>query len=500
MSDSAVDEQHGGINTFPEGPVEAILLWLTAPPTSPSEELALLHDHVRAQRGAPIAILPEEIQHRAFKRLRRAFDELLPVLTEISLPISRKTRQMVRRILDITAAFGCGDSLDSEERNGKASSSIHPAPLALVSLQRRLQALHWHLLVSNLAATPAALGIWRCLHKMHEAILAEQLDESAAAHVKSTYYSAVLLACAQPASFTAAEVGFVTAYLDRYANEIEPLDSPTNGPAAFWIDRNQDCPAIACSRKSAPQGTNAHYFSSSKLVALTKQKLAELDAGTSPEQIALPEYAGSRAGRGVLRRLIAYWGEPAKRRFPRRRQSYRAVLCPGLPNLCRLLQPQSPSAADVSTWMIINESPDGYAAMHVSGETGPIGVGDVVAMRTESSDHWQICIVRWAVSENQEHLEIGLQILSTRAVPAILALPGTSGRKKVPVLLLPQVRVLCPIERIVVPAHMLDDAPGKIVLVIEKDNIEIREITGAEIHEQNSFVEVLSIEPAPLSV
>lgn len=499
MSDSAVDEQHSGLNAFPEGTVEAILLWLTAPPTSPSEELALLHDHVRAQRCAPIAMWPEEIQHRAFERFRRAFDELLPVLTEISLPISRKTRQMVRRILDITGAFGRAGSLDPEERNEKTSPP-NPAPLALVSQQRRLQALQWHLLASNLAATPAAPGIWRCLHKMHEAILAEQLDEPTAAHVKSIYYSAVLLACAQPASFTAAEVGFVTAYLDRYANAIEPLDSPTNGPAVFWIDRNQDSPAIACSRRSAPQGANAHYFSCSQLVALTKQKLAKLDAGVSPEQTALPEYAGSRAGRGVLRRLIAYWGEPAKRRFPRRRQSYRAVLCTGLPNLCRLLQPQNPSAVDASTWMIINESPDGYAAMHVSGETGPICVGDVVAMRTESGDNWQICIVRWAVSENQEHLEIGLQILSTRAVPAIMALPGTSGRKKVPVLLLPQVRVLCPVERIVVPAHVLNDAPGKIVLVIEKDNIEIREITGAEIHEQNSFVEVLSIEPTPLGV
>lgn len=42
----------------------------------------------------------------------------------------------------------------------------------------------------------------------------------------------------------------------------------------------------------------------------------------------------------------------------------------------------------------------------------------------------KVCIIRWALSENQEHLELGLQILATDAVPAF----GTteSGEKTLP--------------------------------------------------------------------
>ena len=72
-------------------------------------------------------------------------------------------------------------------------------------------------------------------------------------------------------------------------------------------------------------------------------------------------------------------------------------------------------AGELTSWMVTNESPDGYALMHVTGKTNRVTPGDIVALRTENVADWQICIVRWALSENPEHLEIGLQVLATRA-------------------------------------------------------------------------------------
>ena len=136
--------------------------------------------------------------------------------------------------------------------------------------------------------------------------------------------------------------------------------------------------------------------------------------------------------------------------------------------------------------------------MHVSGKTGSLSVGDVVALRTESGENWQICICRWALSENQEHLELGLQILATRAVPAVLALPAaTEGRKRLSVLILPKIKALRPTEMLVVPSGALNDQSRNLILVIDKENIEIREIRSTQLDEQNSHIEVFSIEPDP---
>ena len=200
-----------------------------------------------------------------------------------------------------------------------------------------------------------------------------------------------------------------------------------------------------------------------------------------------------------MRRLIVPSGEPGKRRFPRRRQNYRAVLCSGLHNLWHLFQEGEAAAVDTSSGMITNESPDGYAVMHVSGKIGDISVGDVTAIKIWADSAWQGCIVRWALSENQEHLELGLQILATRAVPALLALPAEINTlSRVSVLVLPKIQALHSSEMLVVPSGALENQPLKLVLVIEMDNIEVREMKSTHLDEQNSQIEVFSIEPDSL--
>ena len=215
-----------------------------------------------------------------------------------------------------------------------------------------------------------------------------------------------------------------------------------------------------------------------------------------PSQIGLPEFAGTPPGRGVMRRLISHWGDPGKRRFPRRRQNYRAALCTGLGNLWQMFHAKESLPVDTSSWMIINESPDGYAVMHVSGKTGPITVGDVTAIRTETGDNWQICLVRWALSENQEHFELGLQIIATRAIPAILAAPATASTPEpLSVLVLPEIPALRAAEMLVVPTGTLDNQTRNLILMLEKENLEIREVRSTGLNEQNGQIEVFTIEP-----
>lgn len=77
-------------------------------------------------------------------------------------------------------------------------------------------------------------------------------------------------------------------------------------------------------------------------------------------------------------------------------------------------------------------------------KTGDLSIGDAAARSctAESGKTWQLHSSAKA-SANQEHLELGLQILATRAIPAMLAQPGeTSERPLWPALILPEIRAL----------------------------------------------------------
>jgi hypothetical protein len=197
-----------------------------------------------------------------------------------------------------------------------------------------------------------------------------------------------------------------------------------------------------------------------------------------------------------MTRLIHLWGNPGKRRFPRRNQNYRSDLCLGFDNLCQIYKPESRPIV-TSAWMVTNESPDGYAEMHLSGKTRAVKVGNVAALRTKKGDSWQICIIRWALSENQEHMELGLQILAHQAYAASVALPAKKDAKTSyrPALVLPAAPMFRRNEALIVHSGALEGHSKNLVLVIERDNVEIREIGNVSCDERNGLIELYRIMP-----
>jgi hypothetical protein len=508
MIESSSPSARSEATAFPPAGLHSLFNWLDSPPPpSATDELASLHRQLASLRAS--AATPEQrglTLERLYARSMTTVNTLLASLTgsALPIPIPRNTRQLIRS-LQLLLRTLAEDFLTTPNNSPSPPELRHPP---LPALWRSLHALAQHLLISSLVASPAAVGIWRQLHQTYETArrlqLTDKTPDGATGTVQDIYFSAVLLGCAQPGSFTSTEVNFVADYLTRFPNAIDAIDdSAIQTPAAFWIDPEQDATAFACARKTAPPQTPVHYFCCSRLAARLKQQLAELEAGASAEQTGLPDFAGIPAGRGVMRRLANYWGEPGKRRYPRRRQNYRALLCSGLVRLWRLFQDGDQdlekAPQEMSNWMITNESPDGYAFMHVSGKTGSLSVGDITAIRTDSGKSWQICIVRWALSENQEHLELGLQILATRAIPARLALPANdSDQRLLSVLILPAIRDLRASEMLVVPSSALENLPDRLILVIDKGSIKVREVKSTRIDEQNSKIAILSIEPDSL--
>lgn len=476
--------------------VRLILTWLATHRDSPDLELEGLSTQLQTLRETPLpARQTLKLLEMLFACTTAPLESRIAQLCKASIPLPRQIRQQFNLLQEVLDNF----ALAYESVFESLPHDAAPQEICL-TLERTAFCLSKHLHISHLVAAPPSLGIWQRLHTAFLQIRRSSPDPDHP-QLLAPYCEALLLACAQPASFSAQELMFIAHYAQHQARGLEISEQqPEDIKGVFWIDPSRDFPAFALARRLPPPEFKVYYFSCRAVAQQAEAHLQALTQGKSAQSLQLPPLAATPAGKGTLRRLIAFWGNPGKRRFPRRRQSHRATLCSGLHRLWRMLQtPDEMTSEDFSQWMITNESPDGYALMHLNGKAGRIRVGDIVALRTEtdagSSERWQICLVRWAISENPEHIEIGLQVLAPEAIPALLAIPSDPGNKaQTSALILPELPPLRNEPVLVVPAGAIHDPNHKLLLLIERANLEIRQVRASGISEQTERVEVFTIE------
>jgi hypothetical protein len=459
------------------------------------KRLRLLKKLSLRQQGQNASILDN-----LYMRSIETIEARLLTLPEMSLPISPKARQIIRNMQDLleTLVNLLLNPTTAKDDTSPKPEDDSPSPLAL---WRALHLYSRHLFISSLTAAPPGVGIWKQLHHVYG--LARQqavtltVPEKASRSLRDEYFAAVLLGCTQPTSFSSRDVFFLNKYFERFSEQVDMnVDDPAGNPVMFWINPESDTSATPYSRKPPAAETPVINFSCQRLVSLLENQLAAIESGTPPKWINLPSFAATPGGLGVLNRLTHLWGKPGTRRFPRRTQNYRGELCLGFDNLLQLYRKEQ-QPVETSAWMITNESPDGYAMMHLSGKIQAM-VGDIAALRTETGDAWQLCIIRWALSENQEHIEIGLQILAARAYAAEIVVPSQTeaNASHQPSLVLPVTPMLRQNEALVVPSGTLTDYSKNLILIIERGNVEIREVSSIHCDERNGLIEMYEITSA----
>ena len=487
-----------------EATIQSTLEWLAqAHDRTGAGDLEQLHQQLLIVRATPIPTLERgKLLDLFYTHAERIVHAELPELKRVTLPVSRRLRQRVRSIQEIleTLAQYYLNTLAElfDPRNPRPAR--HPSE----TLHRVLQCIAWNIRVSHLAAAPTPVGLWL---QMHTAVglsqnpgIVESTPAAARRTLQKIYLGALLPAVAQSASFNASEQEFIAEWLEQSRSHIEITDTiPPNARAVFWIDPKSDTPAHAAARRLPPIDTPVRFFSCAEIAQEAKQNLHALTNGATAADLTLPAFADSPAGQGVLRRLVNLWGAPAKRKFPRRRLSYRALICSGLEPLWELLRtPGKP--VKTSEWMVTNESPDGYAIMHVAGHTEHLQAGNLVAIQPiaehpTTEPAWQICMVRWALSENPEHIELGLQLVSLRAIAAVVAQADRLDLGTTTALLLPEAPPLRQTTAVPVATGRISPDNQKLIVLLEKDNLEIREVRPTRIDEQTSSIEMFTIEP-----
>jgi hypothetical protein len=421
---------------------------------SPSEDLAALKVQLPVLADASVSSTQyHRLLDLFYTRTQKLSAHLKPHLRDASLPLTREIRNLARDLSETYRAIAAGYRWVLANM-GQQRGGDNPMRNAQALMGRAMKCLAEQLEVSGLTAAPQPGGVWHAAYQLYLEATNETMEEASSVSLgaEQVFREMLALSTASPESLSSREVSLVAEYASIFAASVVVHDAP---PAAvdqdvslYWIDIANDQAPYAVVRRTPPFGMNQIlYFSCARLADVVENQLRGLENGFQPKDLRLPDSASDPGYHALLRRLMKRWREPPKRQFPRRRNNYQMQLCPGFDAFWRLLEQQDQGmpvldVGMVSDWMVVNESPAGYALMHTSGTVDNLQNGSVVALRTKAGQPWEVCIVRWMTSENPEHIELGVQVVAHGAQPVRVGFRGVKNASLQPGLLLEPVTAL----------------------------------------------------------
>lgn len=475
-----------------------IEIWLArASGTPPAEEIQTIRRHLAiVAKESPSSAIRQHLLEGLHMRTSGAIEALIPRLYSVRLPISNNTRQTVRSMqetLDSLARLG----LDTVESPDAQLVKGLGTPIDL-ALWRIFEALTQNLTLANLIAAPPSPGTWLRLNRAYLAAWRHRAERKTPTDtpydVQTLYARALICGSLAPSALNAHEWAFLHRFIAAAKCPLIVTNgiAPSNIESTLWVSSEMDAPPTLMNRRPPSEGALTFFVQCCGILSEIKQALSALVQGEASPDF-LPSDTSARVARIALRRLRDHLSSPRSRRFPRRRQGYRATLCVGFDDICYLFKTGITTNDTISEWMVVNESPGGYATMHVAGRPRKAQVGDLVAMRREGETHWGISVVRWALSENPEHLEFGLEEISPTAISGYMTTPGQRDDRHPLALLLPAIPPLRELDALAFSPSARPARDQNHAFICDGEKAEVREFRLARPIEQSSGIDVCLI-------
>ncbi|WIM05518.1 MAG: hypothetical protein OHM77_12680 [Candidatus Nitricoxidivorans perseverans] len=428
--------------------LQSALAWLGAPPAEdPLRDLVPLRNHLAEGADAGLPPLRWLKVLELFQARANAIDDALrPLLLDATLPLPRHLRTVAQGLVWVHGALAEGYLRVAREADPtKLTLPRRTLPAlcaeALAGLSRQYE-------VALLVSAPAPANLWShvqaAFHLLNGAFPPHAILTPDIAAADRALKSVLALAAAQPETFAAREIDFLADYLRGAALAVEVRTAAPEPMADWhWLEESRDLPPVAAGRRLPPPDGHVLYFSCTALGNRVREQIGRLISGERPETLGIPPMAAAGDYRNALARAGARWSSPQKRQFHRRRQNQRVQVCAHLGTLWRQLHGDAGAASgeagmQITNWMVLNESPGGYAMMHVSGSIAGLVAGAALGLRMVSGQPWSICLVRWARSDNPEHVELGLELIAPSAEAVRIVWPGRdAGAAPTTALLLP---------------------------------------------------------------
>jgi hypothetical protein len=421
--------------------LNSALAWLDAPQIGdPLHDLAPLRHHLRGFVGTAIGpVERSELVGLFQKRADTINDSLKALLRQSTLPLTHRLRLIAQGLTDIhgllaTTTLDAARKLTASQMTEAGQSLAGFCGNILHNLAEQQQ------VALMVAATPPA-DLWR--HGQIAYALSRRCQPDQVMTAEQLLKGMLALAAAQPETFVGHEIGFLIDYLRSFPIGVT-IDPQPKGPldSWYWLDEKRGLPPVAVTRRPPLAGGKTLYFSCATLAQTAEEHLRRLAAGENPEALGLPASAATDDYRIVLGRAQARWSSPPRRRHHHRPSSYAVEICPELDRLWDLLRGRGSEEVEqapipITKWLVLNESPGGFAMMHLSGAISGLVSGGALGLRTSPERPWNICLVRWARSDNPEHIELGLELIAPSAAPVqIVRRDDKAGSRLTPALLL----------------------------------------------------------------
>lgn len=460
--------------------INEILDWLGSKSEDPLDDLIPLRRHLRA-------VIAMKMQPRALLRLLDLFEPrvarihklVFPLLLDASTPLPRNLRILSQSLIDLHGHLAEGflkllqhTVSEGFQRPKRRRDTL--AARALGSLRRQYE-------LSLRAASGTPTGFWKQMNLLlcnHQQAPDSYLDNPA----QLTLRLLLAIHAAQAEALTPREQEFLWRHAEHLAAQLElSTQAPRKTETWLWVDTNDERAPTPANRRAPPSADGLIFYSCAALGKLTQSSLDNL---TAP-----------RAWRNVLHHAARRWLNPPQRRHNRRRGSYRIEVCPRLSTLWALLHGDLAGNAAVQAineWQVMNDSPAGYAAMHIAGDMPGLQAGAVLGIRRNDKEPWSLCIVRWVRSENPEHLEMGLEVLAPHA-KAVRIAAASRPDAPIPALLLPPISGTGRGETLLTERGVYE--AGAIALMQEEaGKLQIAECQPLQLATQTASIELFEFE------
>lgn len=320
-------------------------------------------------------------------------------------------------------------------------------------------------------------GSWGEIHQMFRLGAENQfLDEPTEPKnrsISTTYKRILLLSLADPIRFAPREQDKVIELVENYAHlaHFQPVSRLSSAAGYFLVELDGDIlPRYVGNRSIDGPGALAVLLDTSEL----SQYLHKTEAAIEAKAPQATDRIKVLARLQILRRVIRQWSIAPQRTYQRIASHSLVDIAFGMRAVVQELnngamyasrknapatqagedegeRPQMPPQIEtrLSKWEVINESPGGFAVRAVSVFDEQVRAGDVVALRAFPEPGWLVASVRWLQATEEGSIEMGLQVMSSRAVPAMVKPTISAG----PISYLPAV-ILPGIEALKQPARI----------------------------------------------
>ena len=247
--------------------------------------------------------------------------------------------------------------------------------------------------------------------------------------VKREFLTAMMLSAASPEGLPPLRQEIA----ERTAAHLAAAFRISNRPdgCTHCVDLAAPGPAVRLFKGVGPKAT-LRFFGAGKGLADLNQLIGKIRAtGAVPEAVNLGGDYGKDNVIGTFRHLAQYWSDhPPARSSERRPSAGRLTVVPGLKDILKTLDPSDDDTLDfrlsqpgtsVESWIVEDVSDGGYGAIIPTVKSDWIKVGTLVGVQNQAAKYWGVGLIRRIVRDEKEQRHVGIQVLTTTAIPVKLS-------------------------------------------------------------------------------